>query len=336
MRLGVLAVVASATVIAVGGTGSVTTAGAASECSRVVAPGGSDGGPGTESSPFRTVRKLVASLKRGQTGCLRAGAYHQNVKVSSAATALRSYPGERARLVGRLWIARSAVGTRITGLDLDGTNSARLPGPTVNAPGVVFEDNDVTNGHRAESCFLLGSSQYGRADRVVIRRNRIHDCGRLPAANHDHGIYAAKASGGLIAGNLIYDNADRGVQLYPDADRFVVTGNVIDGNGQGVIFSGDGGRASSSNRVQGNIITNSRLRFNVESYWPRGNPVGTGNVAERNCLWNGARGGAQGVQSPSVGFSSRANVVGDPRYLDRRQKDFRLAPDSPCRSVLAP
>ena len=42
----------------------------------------------------------------------------------------------------------------------------------------------------------------------------------------------------MIRDNWIYDNADRGVQLYPDADGTVVTGNVIDGNGEGVIFGG--------------------------------------------------------------------------------------------------
>ena len=73
----------------------------------------------------------------------------------------------------------------------------------------------------------------------MIEHNRIHDCGVLPATNLDHGIYVAEADHTVIRRNLIYDNADRGVQLYPDADGTVVTGNVIDGNGEGVIFGGD-------------------------------------------------------------------------------------------------
>ena len=74
---------------------------------------------------------------------------------------------------------------------------------------------------------------------MVIEGNRIHDCGELPAANHDHGIYVGNAAGRSIRDNWIYDNADRGIQLYPDADRTAITGNVIDGNGQGVIFGGE-------------------------------------------------------------------------------------------------
>jgi len=350
--LGVLAVAAAATLAAfelsdpVSSSGApsvaafeltdpVSSAGAATECTRVAAPGGSDGAPGTEAAPYRTAQKLVDSVSAGQTACLRSGTFTQDVKISRPGITLTSFPGERADLVGRLWIARGADDVTVSDLDLDGTNAARTPGPTVNANGATFEDNDVTNGHRAESCFILGGSSYGRADRVTIRRNRIHDCGALPATNHDHGIYVALARDGEITENVIYDNADRGIQLYPDADDFEIERNVIDGNGQGIIFSGDDGRASSGNRVEANVISNSRIRHNVESFWPKDSPVGTGNVARGNCLWGGARGGSQGVQVPTVGFSADSNVVGDPLYLDRARKDFRLGPESPCLSVLA-
>jgi parallel beta-helix repeat protein len=198
---------------------------------------------------------------------------------------------------------------------------------------VTFVGNDVTNGHTA-ICFVLGGTRYGRADRVVIRGNRIHHCGRLPATNHDHGIYLAHSSRAVISGNEIFDNADRGVQLYPNAQRARIVGNVIDGNGQGVIFSGANDRASSNNLVAGNVIANSRLRYNVESYWPRGNPVGTGNVVRGNCLSGAARGGPSGVQSPSVGFVARDNVVGAPRYFNRAAGDLRLGPGSPCYAQL--
>ena len=42
---------------------------------------------------------------------------------------------------------------------------------------------------------------------------------------------------------------------------------MIDGNGQGVIFSGEGGATSSNNLVDGNVITNSQTALNVESWW---------------------------------------------------------------------
>ncbi len=243
--------------------------------------------------------------------------------------------GKPAKLVGRLYLARQADHVTVRGLRLDGRNRSRQASPTVNATGAVFANNFVTNRHTG-ICFLLGNAGYGRARGAVIRQNRIHDCGKLPATNRQHGIYVAHARNTLIHGNLIYDNADRGIQLYPDADRTTVTGNVIDGNGQGIIFSGDGGDHSDHNAVIGNVITNSRIRFNVEAHWQ--GRVGSGNVVRRNCLWaprKSRRGnpGGSGIESPRVGFRARDNVVAKPRYVSRSAGDYRLSATSRCRTV---
>ena len=129
-----------------------------------------------------------------------------------------------------------------------------------------------------------------------------------------------------IVGNLIYANADRGVQLFPDAQRTLIEGNVIDGNGEGVLFSGDSGLASSNNVVTRNIVSNAVVRYNVESWWPDGNPVGTGNAATDNCVWNGA----QGNVAAQVGFTASANKAVNPLYANRAAKDFQLQSGSPC------
>jgi parallel beta-helix repeat protein len=150
-----------------------------------------------------------------------------------------------------------------------------------------------------------------------------------PVTNHDHGVYLSSSEDVQILDNAIYDNSDRGIQLFPAAERTVVRGNVIDGNGQGVIFSGDGGETSDDNLVENNVITNSRIRFNVESWFPEGG--GTGNVARNNCLYNGKQGNV-GAQD---GFVAIRNLVVDPLYVDRGGKDFRLRDGSPCAAVLA-
>jgi parallel beta-helix repeat protein len=197
---------------------------------------------------------------------------------------------------------------------------------------VTFDGNDVTNDNTA-ICFVVGSASYGHATGALITRNRIHHCGRLPAWNHDHGIYVEDATGTRITENYIYDNADRGIQFYPNAQDSYAAHNVIDGNGQGVIFAGgDEGQgyvASRNNVVEFNVITNAKLRYNVEAYWD-GAP-GSGNVARNNCVHGGAQGD---VQSPQVGFTANNNLVADPHYVNRAAKDFRLSPDSPCASVL--
>jgi parallel beta-helix repeat protein len=323
-----LATVASVSTLALAALGTGTAGADDTVCTRVAGPGDS-------------AQSLVDSLGPGDVGCLRAGTYHEDVTVNhggsgeSTRVVIRSYPGERATISGRLYVPDRADYVTVEQLDLDGHDAprcssgseCRLPSPTVNGDHIVFQDNDVTNRHLG-ICFNLGAAGYGRAVDDVIQRNRIHDCGVLPANNHEHGIYLAYSDNVQILDNVIYDNADRGVQLYPDAQRTLVKGNVIDGNGVGVIFSGAGSTASNDNIVENNIITFSNIRHDVESWYP--DVIGTGNKVRNNCIY----GGKQGPLSGGYGFDIGTNLKVDPRYVDRAGKDFRLASGSPCSDVL--
>ncbi len=338
LRRSLLAVVAAGGAIAV----SAAPAAADTTCTRVAAPNGSDSAAGTIDAPYASAQRLVQSLQPGDTGCLRAGTYSEDVTISSGGSGdgsrvtLTSYPGERATLAGRLYITDDANYVTIQNLNLNGHDAptcpsgatcTHLPSPTVNGDHVTFSGNDVTNHHDA-ICFDLGNAGYGRAKHDLIENNRIHDCGRIPASNHDHGIYLTAADDTTIVGNVIYDNADRGIQLYPDAQRTTISGNIIDGNGEGIIFSGVGGAVSNDNVVENNIITNAKLRYNVESWWPDG--VGSGNVVRDNCVYGGAHGN---IQSP-VGFTASNNITADPQYADRASGDYRVGNDR-CAQLLA-
>ena len=306
------------TAVALGGSPSS----AAGPCDEVASPG-----PGA-------AQDLVDALSPGQTGCLRAGLYEGNVKVQTPGITLTRYASDKATVKGRFWIAEGADDVTVEGLYLDGTNPNILPSPTINADGATFRRNDVTNYHRS-ICFVLGHPDWGRADDTTIEFNRIHDCGRLPVTNHDHGIYAASATDTLIRGNWIYDNADRGIELYPDAQNTTITGNVIDGNGSGIIFSGEFGVASNGSRVEGNVIANSRVRDNVESWYPPGNPIGRDNLVRDNCVQGGAYDDGSGGISEQRGFKVVETVRAKPAYASRSARDFRLEAGHPCRDVLA-
>ena len=310
--------------------GTAASGASAAGCDKIASPLGSDAYPGTLAEPYATVEKLSNSLAPGQTGCLRAGVFQGDVKVDrggspGAPIQVTSYPGERAVVLGRLRVADTANHVTISSLDLDGRNDANLPSPTINGDDVTFAANDVTN-HHTTICFIVGSNTYGRARDTVIERNRIHNCGQLPATNHHHGIYVEASDGARITDNWIYDNADRGVQLFPDAQSTYIARNVIDGNGQGIIFS----RESANNLAENNVISNPVLRYNIEDW----ELTGGGNMARRNCVWSPRDRGTGSIQ-PGIEVATVENKVSDPDYVNRGDKDFRLRADSPCANLAA-
>ena len=310
---------------------SGATAAGAAACDKVASPLGSDAYPGSTAEPYATFEHLANALKPGQAGCLRAGVYQGDSKITRggtgpAPTTITSYPGERATVLGRIHVADEANNVVIQQLDLDGRNGDNLPSPTVNGDNIVFRDNDVTN-HHTTICFVLGSDGYGRARGTVIERNRIHNCGEMPPTNHHHGIYVEASDGARITDNWIYDNADRGVQLFPDAQGTYVARNVIDGNGQGVIFS----RESANNVVENNVISNPALRYNIEDW----ELSGGGNMARRNCVWSTRHARNPGGIQPGIAVAVVANVVTNPDFVNRGGKDFRLRPGSPCLNFAA-
>ena len=220
------------------------------------------------------------------------------------------------------------------GLKLDGAGGKGNIGPRIYANGVVLRGNTITNHHRG-ICVQVSRWYSGPRPRgVVIERNRIHDCGELPATNHQHGIYVAHAIGTVIRDNWIYDNADRGVQLYPDAQHSRVIGNVIDSNGEGIVFSGAGSEVSSHNLVEGNIISNSKVRWNAYSGAP--GPTARGNVVRHNCVHARKRSSYDshgGVEKPSRNFAARHNRVANPRFAHARGGNLRLRAGSRCRAT---
>lgn len=293
-------------------------------CDRLASPG------------HRAVQRLVDSLRPGEVGCLRQGTYRGSLTIERSGEpgrpiTLQPRPGARARLLGAVTITRRSAHVVLRRLHLEGSRRPGVPSPIVNGRRILFLENDVTNNHTA-ICFALGSPRFGVARDVTIQRNRIHECGQLPATNLEHGVYVAVARGTRIIGNWIYENADLGIQLYPNARDTYVAGNVIDGNGEGIIFGGLPRVAARDNLVQGNVISNSRLRNNVE--WHFEGAVGTGNVVRRNCIGGGVRDdGSGGIMLPAIGFTLVDNLVAQPEF--RAPGDYRLKPGSACARVLA-
>jgi parallel beta-helix repeat protein len=222
----------------------------------------------------------------------------------------------------------------ISGLDLVGSNPGDTGSPFVQADHVRLEGNDITNNQTAD-CVFVGTWERQVTD-TVIEDNRIHNCGELPATNRDHGISIWNATATQITDNVIYDNANRGIQLFPNAQRTSVVHNTIDGNGAGILISGTGGHTSDDNEIERNVISNSTIRYNVETNWPDSNLIGQGNVLHDNCFFGGARAEGNGGIPPYFdGLVASGNMVAEPAYADRAGKDFRLEPGSACHAQVA-
>jgi hypothetical protein len=308
---------------------------ATGECDRYASPSGSDSQPGTAAEPFHTAQRLAESLSTGQTGCLRAGTYDVSsgfvLRLSRGGYTLRSYPGEVAKLLGIVMVGNGAPGVTLSHLEVEGTGGANTI--KIYAADVVVEDSDITNRARGDSCMILGSnSGYGQAVRPIVRRNRFHDCGSPANGNQDHGIYAENVVDGKITGNVVWNSAAYAIHLYPNAQRTVVAHNVVDGDFPsvrgGVIIGGDSSYASSDNIVEQNVISYA-ASYNITSHWS--GALGSGNIVRNNCLWAGRLGD---VNTSEGGFTTSDNLIADPLFLDRVNRDYRLGITSLCRSLV--
>ena len=293
--------------------------------------------------PGHGLQLFVNSLRPGDRGCLPPGDYNarkltfsRSGRPGAPITVQSSDPDEPATIRGVVWVRDEANYITLEDLAIVG-GSAVLPAAIVNGDHSVWNRVDVSNPASGDSpggiCFSLGNTHtWGWAASTTIENSRIHDCG--PTTNMNHGIYAQATTGRtLIVGNWIYNNGDRGIQLYPAAQNVLIAHNVINGNGSGVIFAGDGEKGSHDITVRDNIISNSKARWNVESSYPTGGVGGANNFLVHNCVWASAAekyyNASGGVSGPD-GYSVADNVVQQPRFVAASQGDLRLMTPTGC------
>jgi hypothetical protein len=302
-------------------------------CDRVAATNGSDSNAGTLSAPYATPQKLADTLTAGQTGCLRGGSYSTTgtyvVNVTRSGFRIRSYPAERARLLGIVQVKNTASGVAFSHLDFEGNGTQNTI--QVYAADVVVEDSTITNLGRGRSCMMLGDNAgSGTAVRTIVRRNRFHDCGSAANDNKDHGIYTGNLVDGQILNNVFWNSAAYAIHLYPNTQRTRVAYNVVDGGSPsirgGIIVSGDSSYASRDNIIELNVIAYSQTA-NIETWW--GGAVGTGNVARKNCVWAGRLANITGN-----GLTATENLVSDPLFVNRASRDYRISASGACRALI--
>jgi len=306
-------------------------------CSLYASPSGSGVGDGSQGEPFGSAQRLVSALAPGQTGCLMGGVYSQpelsfaRGGQAGAPITLASFPGQTATLTGGfVYVPSGSNDVTIENVHIDTAASTQVGVQLMATDGSLIGD-DITNDQAHTSCIILGSNLgWGQALGTVIEDDVIHQCGNVADGNQDHAIYFDNTIDAQVSDNVIWGTAAFAIHLYQDAQGTRITHNVIVDNGYGVIFAGSAEHASDNNIVAHNIIADSTVGYDVQSWW--GGTIGTGNIAQDNCLADGRMGDQTTV---STGFSSSNNLdAASPMFVDAAAHDYQLQSGSPCQSII--
>src|SRR5207253_3563884 len=126
----------------------------------------------------------------------------------------------------------------------------------VRADGAHILGNDVSGGgsrDRNTACILVDGARS-----VVVDGNIVHTC--TIATRHDlyaPGIFVASALRARISNNVVFHTLGDGIALAPNAQRTIVTHNIVDGGQSGIYIGGNRRTASNYNVVTRNIVSNS-------------------------------------------------------------------------------
>jgi len=242
--------------------------------------------------------------------------------------------------------AGETVPTKVIHFPRDGTCDSGEPNPEDHVQIAVGGTHDVFTWDNIDSvgtttCFLTAGEQdprYGPATETLVEHTRIHDCGPAVISTSEGGFPEVNEEGGwhthavydegnetTIKNSWLYDASRNGVLLFPHGKVATVEKNVIDGNGNGVLFSGD-----TNATVRRNIITNSTSPRKYEDWGASEGPAGAGeqNVLTENCFGGNLTGD---IAPMGLNVIVSANLTGqDPQYVNAAAGDYRLEAGSPC------
>jgi hypothetical protein len=307
-----------------GGTGTT----APHDGTRYVSPGGSDSAAGTRDAPWGTITYGLQQMRPGGTLVLTDGTYAESVRATQAGTAEApitvapdsgATPVIRATGESALEVASGAKHLVFSGVTFTGA--------TGESSANVYVSGDASDITLA-TCQVTRSARQGFFSERTTRRIRIDGCsffdnGGAGEDNLDHNLYV-EGEGHSIVNNIIVGAQNGyGIQLYPVARDILVANNTIVGNRSGIIVGADENGSTANIRLVNNIVAFSGQE-GISTYWGDGR-AGAGNVARANLLF---RNGGGDLDRSAGGMRFVANRIGNPRFVDRARRDFRLAAGS--------
>jgi hypothetical protein len=214
----------------------------ASAATLYVSPTGSDANPGSLAAPLATPGRALALAAAGDTILLRSGTYSitRSLTVSQTGLTLRSYPGERARIVAgttdltNLTSVVVVYASRVTVEDLE------LQGASYY--GIKLDDREgPQSGIRIRGVYIHHTGRDGiksqNADGVLIEGCEIAFTGVRDASNAE-GIDVMGSIGAMLRRNYVHDVATTGIYVKAGTRQAVLESNRVERTGHAGILLG--------------------------------------------------------------------------------------------------
>lgn len=260
-----------------------------------VATNGSDSNAGTQSSPFRTIQMAADAASTGSTVHVAPGTYQGGIKTSTDGVQYVSDVKWGAKIVGgdgsdMAW-ENMGDGARISGFEVDGTNSNFRIGLYTAGTGSVIENSRVHDlASNPDNAFdssggagVYGDGYYGDTD-ITLRDNVIYNIGpRGQDSSLIHGMYHTTT--GKILDNLIYDNSGVGIHLWHDAHNLDIAGNTVTRSNMG-IYVGNGENYTYFGPADNVNVSNNNIHDNRTDGIIEGGNIGSNNTYTDNRVVN--------------------------------------------------
>ena len=282
--------------------GFLTSAGVAQAATYYVAKTGSDGNPGTQTSPFLTLNRGASVLRPGDTLLVRGGTYAESFVNGvpsgtswTSSVRIAAYPGEKVwmRPTSNYYVIHFYGNQQY--IEFDGINldSRAVHGgmrveetSTAQPHHIRFQNAEViggpdgsVDGLQGPIAIILSASVEASLGHNEFRNLTIHGGGDV--GDMYYGFYI-NSDANLIEGNNIYDVAGAAIQIYSSygtsTNGNIVRNNILhdisrsmDTRTYGIILA-----SGSGNQAYNNLVYNLSLA----------QAVGIRSYSDRNEIYN--------------------------------------------------